>query len=347
MSVNFRNWALAGGLALAFLGANATSAQEMRTVTDLAGNEVSIPAEVTKVGTNYPAVNQMLFMLGGSDRLVATNRGAGQSLRLLVEMYPPQGEVPELFGSGVAEVNLEELTRNPPEVVFLTQGASTLIEPLARIGVKGVMLQSFTNPDAVKAGVRLVAEVLGGDAPERAERFVEYYDNQVAFIQSRTANIPFDERPRAYYTAATPLTTEGDTIVKTWMEQAGGVNVAAENGIPGSPTFAPVTLEDVIAWQPDWIICRDPGTRQEILDDPRWRSIPAVQNDHVVINPKSVFVWSVRSAEAALQPLWAAKLFHPDLFEDVDNREVIRDFYRDFYDYELSEEQLDRIFNPA
>lgn len=50
-----------------------------------------------------------------------------------------------------------------------------------------------------------------------------------------------------------------------------------------------MTVEDVLAWNPDFIICRDPKTRQQILTDPRWQPIAAVRNNRV-INPAGVFV---------------------------------------------------------
>ncbi len=110
--------------------------------------------------------------------------------------------------------------------------------------------------------------------------------------------------------------------------------------------FATATLESVLGWNPDFIICRDPATKQKILQDPRWRSIAAVRNNRVVINPQGVFVWSVRSGESALQPIWAAKTFHPDLFADLDMRKEVRDFYQNFYAYTLSDQRLDGILNP-
>lgn len=113
-----------------------------------------------------------------------------------------------------------------------------------------------------------------------------------------------------YYTAGSPLQTEGqNSIVDVWMNEGGGQNVAAMHGINTAPAFATVTREDVLKWNPDIIVCRDADTKQQILADPRWSNVTAVRNHRVYINPQGVYVWSVRSAESALQPLWAAKTF--------------------------------------
>jgi hypothetical protein len=74
-------------------------------------------------------------------------------------------------------------------------------------------------------------------------------------------------------------------------------------------------------------VCRDSATKPQILADARWSNIAAVRNHRLYVNPQGVYVWSVRSAESALQPLWAAKTFHPDLFADIDMTNEVRQSY--------------------
>lgn len=84
----------------------------------------------------------------------------------------------------------------------------------------------------------MIADVLGVQAPARAQLFAEYFDGNVARAKSATADIPAADQPKAYYTAGNPLQTEGKgSIVDTWMKQAGTRNIAAENGISTPPTF--------------------------------------------------------------------------------------------------------------
>jgi iron complex transport system substrate-binding protein len=178
-----------------------------------------------------------------------------------------------------------------------------------------VVFASFQNPTQLKAGVTLVADVLGGGAVARAQQFATYYDANVAQVQAKTAGFPPANQPKVYYTTGNPLQTEGqNSTVDVWMTEGGGQNVAAVNGINTAPAFATVTLENVLKWDPDIIVCRDAATKPQILADPRWTNVAAVRNHRVYTNPQGVYVWSVRSAESALQPLWAAKTFHPDLF---------------------------------
>ena len=45
--------------------------------------------------------------------------------------------------------------------------------------------------------------------------------------------------------------------------------------------------------------------------------------------------------------LWLAKIFYPNEFKDVDMRAKVREFYKRFYSYDLSEDELSEILYPT
>ena len=49
--------------------------------------------------------------------------------------------------------------------------------------------------------------------------------------------------------------------------------------------------------------------------------------------------------EEALQVLWAAKKFNPDKFADVDIEKETKDFYMQYYGYQLTDDECSRILN--
>jgi iron complex transport system substrate-binding protein len=316
-----------------------------RTVVDMTGRSVQIPVDVTRVAIDYPALDATMLLLGAADRIVATSPGVGP---LFQTLDPPFKNVSMAFDSTLANVNVEALLAARPQVVLLSPAAKVLLPTFQRVGIPAVIFASFQNPTQLKAGVTLVANILGGGAVARGQQFATYYDGNIARVQAKTVNIAPASQPKVYYTAGNPLQTEGQgSIVDFWMNEGGGQNVAAVNGINTAPAFAMVSFEDVLKWNPDIIICRDPDTKQQILADSRWSNIAAVRNKRVYINPSGVYVWSVRSAESALQPLWAAKTFHPDLFPSLDMANEARNFYAQFYSYKLSDEQIEKILNPV
>ena len=44
---------------------------------------------------------------------------------------------------------------------------------------------------------------------------------------------------------------------------------------------------------------------------------------------------------------WVAKIQHPDLFADLDIRQETADFFKEVYDFTLTEEMLDMILNDV
>ena len=338
--------AACGGATTAPTGAGAppaTGHAATRTVVDAAGRTVTIPSQVTRVGTNITYANEMIYLLGGINKLVATDDYSAAHLPFFDAIYPPFKNIPQPFGALTPTVNPEQLLSTHPQVVFL-QGQG-LLPQLTNIGLPVVVLPYFTTPQQLQACVTLIAEVLGGPAPAQAQRFATFYNQAVAQATGPTASIPTANRPTAYYTGGDPLQTAGaGSIVTTWMNEGGARNVAADTG-PSGP-FTTVTLEQVLGWNPDYIICRDASTKPQILNDPRWQAIAAVRNHHVIVNPGGVFVWSASSAESALQPLWAAQTFHPDLFPHLDMRQVVRDFYQQFYNFTPSDQQVTQTLQP-
>jgi iron complex transport system substrate-binding protein len=221
-----------------------------------------------------------------------------------------------------------------------------IIKSIEDAGIPVIITPGFTDATSLKDGLRFIAKVLGPDEEKVAEEFCTYYDRNLEMISPVTSGIPKDQRFKLYYSANNPLNTEGQgTLPQFWAETAGAVNVAAEAGIVGS--FKDINIEDVIKWDPDIIVCRDFANVGAIMTDTRFADISAVKNQRVYVNPKGIFVWCVRSAEEALQILWAAKTLYPEKFPDLDVRKETRDFYEKFYNYILTEEDLNETLSPT
>jgi iron complex transport system substrate-binding protein len=134
-------------------------------------------------------------------------------------------------------------------------------------------------------------------------------------------------------------------VIDDWIRVAGGINVADVVG-----NGRPVTMEQVVAWNPDVIIvgsAPNGANRQAILDDPRWRQIKAVRDGKVFVNPTGAYLWDRHSAEAALQVLWAAKTLHPARFADLDMGRETRQFYARFFHHTLTDAELASILNAT
>jgi iron complex transport system substrate-binding protein len=56
--------------------------------------------------------------------------------------------------------------------------------------------------------------------------------------------------------------------------------------------------------------------------------------------------WYIPSSDSPLVHLWLAKIAYPKTFADVDLKQTTKDYYHNFYKYDLTDAQLEQIINP-
>ncbi|BBB89792.1 MAG TPA: ABC transporter substrate-binding protein [Methylomusa anaerophila] len=333
--------AVAGGCAKPPASPPAGDAGGHRTVTDMNGTVVTLPQEVKRVAANG-AMNQFVIMLAAGDKLVATTNGLKDNC-ILAKVYPRIREIPAPFDFLAGEVNAEELAKTKPDVVF-GGNARGNNNKLKEMGVPVVQV-SLSNPEEIMQAVRVVGKVLGPPSEEKAAQFCDYYTANIRKVTDRTKSLTADQRLKVYYAGNKPISTDGkNSITDAWIEMGGGKNVAASGGVDG--VGREVTVENIIQWNPDVIIAASRDAKAVIEKSSQWSQINAVKNNRVYVNPKGVYLWSLRSAEEALQTLWIAKVLQPELFADVDMALEVKNFYRSFYSYELSDNEVSEILNP-
>lgn len=325
---------LGGPLATAW----AAEAGPRRSLTDQAGHLVWLPATVRGIGTPGISMASLIVVLGGYQRLAAITPEVRDN-PWLRRIAPAIAALPTAF-SRPAGVNLESLLAVRPDLITLWLGNEALGRKLESVGLN-VLYMGYTTPEEMQTAVRKLGQAMGPAAAERGEALLRYYDDNRRRVASALRDLPERARPRVYYASIAPLYTEGGkSMVNSWIEAAGGINVAARGGLQGD---GQVHLEDVVKWDPEIIVTLDAAGRRAILDDPRWRMISAVRNRRVLVNPKGINAWCTRAAEAALQVLWTAKTFHPEQFAALDMAGETRRFYRQFYAYELNDDELAHV----
>lgn len=319
----------------ALAGAGANAVETRRSLSDQAGHLVRLPATVRGIGTPGISMASLIVVLGGPQGLTAITPEVRDN-PWLQRIAPTIATLPTPFARP-AGVNLESLLTVRPDLITLWLGNEALGRKLESVGLS-VLYMGYTTPAEMQTAVRNLGQAMGPAAAERGEALLHYYDCNRQRVARTLARLPERARPRVYYASIAPLYTEGGkSMVNAWIEAAGGINVAARGGLQGD---GQVHLEDIVKWDPEIIVTLDAAGRQAILDDPRWRMISAVRNRRVLVNPKGINAWCTRAAEAALQVLWAAGMFHPELFPDLDMAVETRRFYRQFYAYELNDDEL-------
>lgn len=310
-----------------------------RTVTDMKGNVVEIPYEVHTYVESWFAHNAVDLMLDRAEGMLITcaNTNTHQWMYIVCPNF--WNAQSTTFST---DMSLEEIIAAGPDVVFGSN--ENYREMFENVGIPFINC-SFNTYETLIQSIRLTAEVFGGEALAIAEDYVDYLSERLDFVSSRVSGIPDEERTTvAHGSSVYELDFDGaNTIIDQWITYAGGINAAAE-GLEGN--LQTISIEQVMEWDPDVLITGRPQSQvDEIMADPVWANLKAVKNGRVYANPRGIFAWDRYGVEAALQPQWCAKLLYPDLFEDFDIREELKNFYRRFLGYELSDNQAQMILN--
>lgn len=314
-----------------------------RIIQDMSGTSVRIPDHVGRIADAWPAHNEVVAMLGADRKVVATILSASKQ-PWLYKVAPGMNQAKTIFTPGNA-VDTESLLQLRPDVLFAPT-SDAHIRRLTDAGIPVIVL-NFNNFDDLHRCFRLTAKVLGDQAPQRAETYLRDLDSRIALVQLRTSPLPASRRPRVLHIqGAAPLLVDGrDTIIDKWIRLAGGVNAADE--ISGN--MKQVNVEQIIAWKPDVIILGSNAQNlaHTIETDPAWRSIPAVAQKRILINPVGAFPWDRYGAELSLQLLWAAQQLHPELFRDIDMPTEVSRFYSTYFSYHLDDQEINAILRGA
>ncbi len=303
-----------------------------RTVVDMIGREVALPADVERIVTaTYPIATQMVFMLDAAERLVGIS---SYDLSPVMQRIAPQFDQIALLGSAShADIGVEELLSLEPDVVFTHMRSSN---NLKEADIPAVCL-ALENPQALMDGFLLLGEIL--NRQERAREIIAYYNDKLDYIRSRTADI--EPKKRVYFAGPDMLTTAGGDFYQHFLiEYAGGINVAREN----CGGWSRISMEQLLAWNPDFIFMGNYGTArvENFMQDSRLHSLSAVKSGAVYMSRHYIGSWDVPTPESLLGIMWLAGELYPEAVQ-FDMASEMRGFYERFYGYTPTDAEIAEV----
>ncbi|VTY11607.1 ABC transporter substrate-binding protein [Rothia dentocariosa] len=310
-----------------------------KVIKDIDGTEVTVPTKPERIADLWHANNQVVLLLGGADKLVATTTNV-KSLAWFKKIYPGIENIDAPVKG--TDVNMEQLSADKPEVLLASN--KDQVSKAAETGIPSVHVE-FQNFTDLKRTVELTAEVIGTpEAIAKAKQYIAYLEKNEKLVQDRLKDVK--DKPKVLHISGGSDLTKVDgskSLIGEWMKLTG-----AENSLDGVENLKNVSLEQIIASNPDIIIIGGSDAQKgvdAIKSDPAWADVPAVKNNKILKNPVGTFNWDRYSAEEALQILWAAQQFHPEQFQDINLVKETQDFYKTYYGYDLTEEDANRILS--
>lgn len=318
--------------------------QESIAVTDYLGREVVIAEPVKRIACGYAYTGHVAAMLGRGEDIVAVVGGL-QRDKVLTSFYPHIKDLPVPFSAGT--INIEELLACDPDIVFLKTDTAlneSVVTKLDKLNIPYVVIDFYSMEEQIES-ISIIGQVLG--ASEKAQKYIDYYKKTVEDIRNTVESIPTEERVTVYHSVNEAVRTDlKDSLPADWIEVTGGINVSTEDKLKISEEKSFATLEQIYQWDPDIIIVNEAGVSEYILGNEQWAALRAVKQKKVYQIPNGISRWGhPGSIETPLAVLWTAKLLYPAYFENLNIETEVKEYYKSFFNMELSDNQIKEILS--
>ena len=351
--------------AMAGCGASSAPAAESsvpsgtHVIVDHSGYEIEVPNEVNRIVVCdiLPLPSVLTVFFDSAAKIVGMS-GASMSAAangLLGELYPEILSAQTGFIDG-STVNTEELLKLQPDVVFCNASRAELGEQLRSAGFAAVAISvnkwGYNAIETLNNWISLLSEIFPDN--DKTEIVANYSNRVYDMVQQRVADIPEDEREQVLFLfqySETNMLTSGKLFFGQWWADAiGAKNVAEELTTDNSVA---VNMEQIYAWNPSLIFMTNFTTAGpdalygNTVGTYDWSVVNAVENQRVYKMPLGMYRSYTPGVDTPVTLLWLAKTAYPQLFADIDITAETRNYYKEVFGIELTDQQAASIFAPA
>lgn len=322
---------------------------ETREITDMAGRKVTVPAaeDIESVFSTGPVAAIFMYMVA-PDKLLGWNYELNDVEKsIILEKYH---DLPN-FGMGDA-INYEAVIAANPTIALncgkINDAMVSDCDALSKsLGIPVIAVDNELNNSA--EAFRFMGELLGVE--DHAEELAEYSEKIFTDIAS-LADIPEDEKVSVYFgNGEDSLETAPRGSQHAQILDAVNVTNVADLEL-GDGSRIQISAEQLLAWNPDVIVVNgEPkadksgnSAAEDILSNPDYASLKAVQDNKVYGTPNAPFSWVDRPAgpNRLIGMRWLSAVVYPEYIK-CDVNEEIREFFNLFYHVDLSDEQLENV----
>ena len=317
-------------------------------IKDQLGKTIELDGIPQRVATTIMPFPYIFYaVVGNNDNLVGCNPSSMVAYEnsALKYMYPELKNADTSFVDTSFVVNVEELLKLNPDVVFQWNYMDDEIAKMEEAGIKVVALQYGTLDD-LETWIRIIGKMFQKE--DRAEELITYFNENVDEVTEKISTLSEDDYSNILILSDN-LKVTGTGFANYWVEKSGTINPAKDL----SGEALNINMEQVYEWNPSIIYI---GNFTELqpsdltdnkLEGQDWSVVDAVQNKQVYKIPIGGYRWDPPGIETPLMVKWLAKIQHPELFEDMDMYEEVSKFYKDVYNFELTDEMLDGILGDT
>lgn len=316
--------------------------------TDDYGREVEVKKNIETIVGSGPNT-QIILCTIAADMLVGLNSSPSTEQE---PYYPAEFvDMPTLgqFYGVKTSLNIENLIKVNPDIIIdigdrKEDGKKDMDGIQSQTGIATVYLEAtLDNYDEMytKLGKLLGREEQAAPLAAYCKKTSEYADKAVKSIKD-------SEKKRIYFGVSTTglnSNIEG-SVQADVIDKIGAKNAITtiDDEINESDGGNPVNLEMVYDADPDIIVFGPDSPYDNANKDSQWSELRAVKDDHYYETPGVPYSWmsSPPSVNQILGIRWLGKIVYPKVFTS-DIRKDAKKFYKLFFNYNLSDKELNQM----
>ena len=333
--------------------------KKVRTITDHAGNTVEVPEKIERIVIDQIPIlsTYMSYHHGKAPYIV----GYAGSLKQVISNTVLKDIAPELLDSqntvqGQSDINIEEIMKLKPDVIFYNASNKEHYEVLKKTGIPCVGFATVgTNVpadqiDRYTQWLKLLEDVFGESG--KTDDFIKAGQEIVKDVEERISKIDDSKKPSGVilwkYVEGVPMVAGKGVFGDFWLKRIGVKNLADE-----TKGFAKVSIEQFYQWDPDILYLDGPGlldiTTKDVFENSvegiDFSNMKAVKDKKVYNTKLGMWNWFTPHPDGPLVLAWLSKSTYPEEFKDYDLEKMIKDYYKTWYSYELTDEQIEDMFD--
>lgn len=333
--------------------------KKTRTITDHAGNTIEVPEKIERIVIDQIPIlsTYMAYHHGKAPYIV----GYAGSLKQVISNTVLKDIAPELLDSqntvqSQSDINIEEIMKLKPDVIFYNASNKEHYETLKKTGIPcvGFATVGTNGPadpiDRYAQWLKLLEDVFGENG--KTDDFIKAGQDIVKDIEERISKIDDSKKPTGVilwkYVQGVPMVAGKGVFGDFWLNRIGVKNLANE-----TKGFAKVSIEQFYQWNPDILYLDGPGlldiTTKDVFENSvegiNFSNMKAVKDKKVYNTKLGMWNWFTPNPDGPLVLAWLAKSTYPEEFKDYDLKAMIKDYYKTWYNYELTNEQIEDMFD--
>lgn len=320
--------------------AQQASGEDTWVFTDSAGRQVEIPKHIERILASGSLAQPFIWPLAADELVSLWDSFSEEELKFVGEQYANLPITGSLYRKG-SELNVEEVAcLNAQLVIDYGEPKDSIKEDLDKLqellGIPCIFIDGSLGN--VPEAYRTLGKILGRE--EKAEELAEYAKNVLSRAGAVLSKIEKKTLVCASGINGLECIASGSFFDAVW--EYTGKNVAAADNAQ-SYWFSAVSMEQLQAWNPEYIFFYTDDGYKISQTDKTWSTLAAVKNGNCHMIPSTPVDFCVLpSVNRLIGVEWLASVMYPEE-ADWNIKGAVIKYYKLFYNCDLTDEMYNEL----